>query len=142
VTVRNPIDSYLSLLHNDWVHFKPATFEEYCRRYMKFLDDHSGVPVVRYEDFVADPHRLMQRMCDALDLPFNSSFMGEFSRFKFSGDSGRSSDVIEPRSRREYGGDFYVEVRASKVFQDLARRLGYTAELAEPAKVNTSTSES
>ena len=32
VTVRNPIDSYLSLLYNNWLHFQPSGFDEYCNR--------------------------------------------------------------------------------------------------------------
>jgi hypothetical protein len=138
VTVRNPIDSYLSLLHNGWVHFKPATFEEYCCRYMRFLDDHADVPVLRYEDFVEAPQRVMQRMCHALDLPFCDDFPTVFARFKFSGDSGRSGDVIEPRTRREYSTEFRHEVLSSATFAALARRLGYPSELAEPAAVAAS----
>src|SRR5690606_24312582 len=37
VSVRNPIDSFLSLRQNGWVHFFPNSFEEYCSRLLKFL---------------------------------------------------------------------------------------------------------
>ena len=44
----------------------PATFDEYCRRYLAFLDAYAGVPVVRYEDFVASPQRAIERVADFL----------------------------------------------------------------------------
>jgi len=33
VTVRDPVDSFLSLEAHGWFHFEPKTFDEYCRRY-------------------------------------------------------------------------------------------------------------
>jgi hypothetical protein len=125
VTVRNPIDSYLSLLENKWLHFEPATFDEYCQRYLKFLADYEGVKWFRYEDFVARPREVMREMSAALHLPYDESFIEQFPKFKFSGDSGRKGDVIEPRPRREYGEDFVAEVNASSAFKALAYRLGY-----------------
>jgi hypothetical protein len=125
VTVRNPIDSYLSLQFNQWQHYEPATFDEYCQRYLKFLADYEGVKWFRYEDFVARPREVMREMSAALQLPYDESFMEQFPKFKFSGDSGRKGDVIEPRPRREYGEAFVAEVNASSAFKALAYRLGY-----------------
>ena len=54
VTLRHPVDSYLSLRANGWHGgMNPATIDEYARRYIAFLDRHSGLPWLRYEDFVA-----------------------------------------------------------------------------------------
>jgi hypothetical protein len=125
VTVRNPIDSYLSLKFNKWMQFEPATFDEYCHRYLKFLSDYEGVKWFRYEDFVARPREVMREMGVALQLPYDDSFIEQFPKFKFSGDSGRKGDVIEPRARREYDEAFVAEVNASSAFKALAYRLGY-----------------
>jgi hypothetical protein len=73
LTVRHPLDSWLSLNLNQWVQFKPATLEEYARRYMTFLDAEAmqvggKQPQIRYEDFVANPEAVLQDLCSLLDL--------------------------------------------------------------------------
>lgn len=42
VTVRHPIDSFLALEANKWLHFNPKTFDEYCKRYLAFLHAYEG----------------------------------------------------------------------------------------------------
>ncbi len=125
VTVRNPVDSYLSLVANKWLHFRPSTFEEYCGRYLKFLDDYAGVEMYKYEDFVADPASIMEKICENLGLEYSLDFISEFPKYNFSGDSGRKGDVIEARTRREYDKSFEKEVNESGSFKYLATRLGY-----------------
>jgi hypothetical protein len=125
VTVRNPIDSYLSLEVQQWKHFQPSTFEEYCQRYLAFLKDHETCQVFRYEDLVENPIRTIKAMCTALELKYNPGFVDHFSDQKLSGDSGRSGAVIEPRERREYGGEFAREVSESPSFRTLRARLNY-----------------
>jgi hypothetical protein len=116
VTVRNPIDSYLSMQKHGWdKHFSPPTFEEYCRRHLIFLDKYKKIDIYRYEDFVAEPEKVMKKMCGALDLNYSEKFTRLFGAFQFSGDSGRSGDVIEARARREVeepfdGGGIYLKL--------------------------------
>ncbi|MDG2560629.1 hypothetical protein P7M34_25440, partial [Vibrio parahaemolyticus] len=38
LTIRNPIDSYASLVKHGWIHFEPKSFEEYCRRLLILLE--------------------------------------------------------------------------------------------------------
>jgi len=63
LTVRHPIDSYLSLQANGWLHFEPHTFDEYCRRYLAFLACHEDVTVIKYEQFTQQPHETMREVC-------------------------------------------------------------------------------
>lgn len=125
VTVRHPIDSYLSLKAKGWVHFSPAIFDEYCKRYVAFLCAYEGVPIVRYEDFVVDPQQVMQAICAILDLPFNEQFMDLFGVNKLTGDSGRSGDVIEARPRREIGAAMREEFLHLKNYEVLGNMLQY-----------------
>ena len=127
VTVRNPIDSYLSLREFGWLHFEPPTFEEYCDRYLKFLTDYSRIRIFRYEDFVVDSLNVMQEICEHLKLEYTSKFVDEFFQFNFSGDSGRRSEVIAPRERRPFDKIFSDEVNASSSFKELSAKLGYNA---------------
>jgi len=125
VTVRHPLDSYLSLHKLGWRHFEPATLDEYCNRYLRFLDDYEGVQLFRYEDFVTTPSADLEAMCEALDLPFFKGFEKLYSAQRLSGDSGRSSDVIAPRERRTVPDSLAAETVDSAAYNALCGRMGY-----------------
>lgn len=129
VTVRHPLDSYLSLRSNGWISFEPVGLDEYCRRYLRFLDDHQGLAVFRYEDFVQAPETQMQLLCDVLRLPYAAEFGQRFSVFRLTGDSGRSGSVIAARPPRD-PDDPGVEREAAQSlhYRTLLGRLGYAPE--------------
>ncbi|SNR72572.1 sulfotransferase [Puniceibacterium sediminis] len=127
VTVRHPLDSFLSLRNNKWAHFQPATLQEYCLRYLDFLDAHVDLPLYRYEDFVADPARVTAEICDALDLPFNPGFEPLLPLMALSGDSGRAGAQIETRDRRAVSADLRADANQSPAYARLCARLGYDA---------------
>ncbi len=125
LTVRHPVDSYLSLVRNGWIHFSPPTFDEYCQRYLCFLAHNEGLTSCKYEDFVADPDSEIKRLCEALELPFNEDFLDVFDVNVMSGDSGRTSDTIEKRTRRDYDKKFLAELNASNRYPQLCEHLHY-----------------
>ncbi len=125
ITVRNPIDSYLSLKEFGWLHFEPPTFNEYCYRYLCFLDDYKELKIFKYEDFVGNSINTMDNLCAKLDVEFDADFINNFSEYKLSGDSGRSGDVIESRRRRLYSQEFVKEVNESENFKVVSLMLGY-----------------
>ncbi|MEH6645929.1 hypothetical protein [Sulfitobacter sp.] len=125
VTVRHPLDSFLSLKSNDWTSFAPFTLDEYARRYMLFLDEYEAVPLYRYEDFLEQPHKLMQQMCDVLDLPYWSGFEAARALIQLSGDSGRSGQSIAPRPRREVPDDIDNSRGHAPQYAALCARLDY-----------------
>lgn len=125
VSVRNPIDSFLSLDANNWRHFTPYEFSEYCRRYIEFLKEYSDVPLVRYEDFVSDPGTEMQDVCDKLNLPFNEQFLRLFDVFVLTGDSGRRGSKVEQRPRRDVDEDVIKQYEGSSNYSILREMLGY-----------------
>lgn len=100
LTIRNPIDAYSSLKTNGWIHFSPPTFDKYCKRYLQHLNHLENSSVFRYEDFVDNPLSTMMRICQALDITYDESFIDTFSLIKLTGDSGRKSSVISKRDRR------------------------------------------
>lgn len=127
VTVRHPVDSFLSVREDNFgMHFLPATFDEYCRRYVVFLEAYQGVPIFRYEDFVASPCAVMAGICGQLKLPYSDQFVDLFDVYALTGDSGRTGQVIEPRPRRPVEGELIEEVEASANYRVLQRMLGYT----------------
>jgi hypothetical protein len=126
VTVRDPLDSFLSMRDLGWISFGPASLDEYARRYHLFLDAHVGLPIFKYEHFLVDPKPVMRQLCTQLELPFNDLFEHTFDAFKFSGDSGRSSGVIAPRPRREHAPELASEAAQSPQYLTLCQRLGYS----------------
>jgi hypothetical protein len=125
VTVRDPVDSYLSLKANGWIHFLPATFDEYCRRYLAFLHAYENEPIVRFEDFVANPEFEMARICRILDMPLNPDFQNLFAVQRLTGDSGRSGMSIDNRPRRHVNTELAAEIEPSTKYGELREILGY-----------------
>lgn len=126
LTVRHPLQSWLSLLDHRWhQQFQPSTLDEYCRRYLAFLDDHDGVPVVQYEQFLVQPEQTMRGICEQLDLPFSDQFPLLFAAFKLTGDSGRTSDRIEVREPKPVPEAVAQAAERSANYAALVARLNY-----------------
>jgi hypothetical protein len=125
VTLRNPIDSYLSLLANGWVHFQPATFDEYCRRLIAFLKPFTKEQIILYEDFVQKPQQVVKQLCSKLELSFDDTFEVIYDTFVVTGDSGRKGSQINLRTRRDCSVELLLEMRKSKYFKMLSERFGY-----------------
>lgn len=125
ITVRNPIDSYLSLKKNGWLHFDPANFEEYCNRLLACLSQFDDRQIIKYEDVVDNPSRNLKKIARELDLPYSKSFVETFSAFKVTGDSGRTGNVIASRERRQLSIEFESEILKSSAFKQICGRLKY-----------------
>jgi hypothetical protein len=104
VTLRHPVDCFLSgKTYNAWNPIN-SDIDEFCRRYAKFCEffrERPSVLFVRYEDFATRPDALLQDVCEKLDLAFNPDYMRRLNQFRLSGGSGRTSyEKIAPRPRR------------------------------------------
>lgn len=127
LTVRHPLDSYLALRANGWIQHRPPTFDEYCRRYLAFLHDHAGLPITRYEDFVAAPGIVLPQLCADLRLPYRADFIDVFDALPVTGESGRSGTVIGRRERRPVDADLQREAAQSPGYRSLLQALDYEA---------------
>lgn len=127
VTVRHPLDSFLSMLAHKWIEFTPPTLEEYSRRYLTFLSFHAGLPIYAYETFVADPSGVLGQICTDLALPFHPMVLDAIGAISLSGDSGRKGDEIGSRSRRNVPEDVVAMAQASPAYDALCAELGYSA---------------
>ncbi|MBO9476103.1 sulfotransferase [Shimia sp. R11_0] len=128
VTVRHPLDSFLSLEAAGWgaKFLEPFTLEEYARRYVTFLERYKDVPVVLYEDFVNQPQTALRKICDVLNLPFAPDAIEGREQVHLSGDSGRHTKDISTRARRKISKQVASQRENSQVYHDLCRRFGYT----------------
>lgn len=129
VTIRHPLDSFLTLRFlsqtGGWMHFDPKTLEEYCKRYMVFLDFYEDTPVFRYESLATDPETELGKLCDTLELPYTDGFADYLSVFGLTGNSGRAGLVIKPRPRREIPEAVAEERQSSPTYAALCARLDY-----------------
>lgn len=124
VTVRHPLESFVSLTRNNWKHFRPYTLGEYSRRYRAFLDAHAGLPTFSYEDFSNAPETVIREMAQALDLPFSALSLDLLTIPRLSGDSGRSGDVISPRPPKA-PPPWIADDCDDPDYVELCERLGY-----------------
>lgn len=124
VTVRHPLDSFLSLHANGWLHFSPPTLATYSQRYVEFLDRHADLEIVKYEDFVEAPESTLAKVCQSLALPFHASALELFPIMRLSGDSGRKGRQIAERPRREVPTEIDAQ-RSGHDYGSLCARLGY-----------------
>lgn len=122
LTVRHPLDSYLSLRLHAWEP-SPNTLDEYCRRYLAFLDAYPDIPIVKYEHFLFEPQTVMAAVCEHLKLPYSSDFEDLHSVFNLTGDSGRRGKVIRPRPRRSLTPELAAEQQSSQNYRALLARL-------------------
>lgn len=125
ITVRDPIQSFLSLKANNWIDFTPGTFEEYCRRYLKFIESYPNSKVVKYEDFVTQPEMCMREICQFFDIPFERSFISTFGEYRVTGESGRSGGEINERPEKSLVEEDLIEMKQSKAYTLLVDSLGY-----------------
>jgi hypothetical protein len=125
VTVRDPVDAYLSLVKMGWVHFSPPTFDEYCSRLFRFLSNYNTSNIVKYEDLVKNPDLEMKKICNILELKFSDDYKDIFDIFKVSGGSGRTSSNIEERERKGISSDFLKEVSSSKMYNKIKEIIDY-----------------
>jgi hypothetical protein len=113
LTVRDPIDSYLSLIKNGWLSFSPASFDEYCSRYITMVSHYSDAKICRYEDFVDDPLNFMKSICEYWDLTFSDCFTSIFDLANVSGGSGRKSETIQKMERKLISDELMEEIKSS-----------------------------
>lgn len=125
VTVRHPLDSFLSLNQYGWVNFLPATLDAYAVRYGAFLDRHAALPVVRYEDFVAAPAAVLEHICTLLNLSPSPFAFDLIPLIRMSGDSGRNDGSISARPRRPVPDEIETQRAASDSYRALCLRLEY-----------------
>lgn len=127
VTVRHPLESFISLAKNGWKHFQPFTLGEYARRYIAFLEAHEGLPIFTYERFSSAPEETVEQMADALVLRSSPLALHLLSIPRLSGDSGRSGNIIAPRPDK-IPPPWISDHCDDPLYMELCQRLGYQPE--------------
>ncbi|MFM7086189.1 MAG: sulfotransferase [Cyanobium sp.] len=133
LTLRHPLDCWLSLLQTEWYRqISQYSLDEFCRRCLLMLDAAADMPCIYYENFVADPPANLATLCRHLALEPDPQVLLDCHRIQISGDSGRRSCVIEPRPRRAVSGPLHDEISRSQHYDQLCARLGYQPDPDAP----------
>lgn len=128
LSIRNPIDSYLSLISNKWNN-SISSFEDYCSRVLLMLDTYEslGALIIKYEDFCIEPDKILNQICEKLKLSFSNDYAEKFYKIPMTGDSGRAAEIkkIELQTPRKIDAQLYHEVNTSKSFEEISRKYLY-----------------
>lgn len=126
VTVRHPLDSYMSVVRNGWhQHFQPSTIEEYARRSLLFLRRYADVERIKYEDFTHAPAETLRRMCAVLQLDYAPDAPDLLKAVAMSGDSGRRGDIVAPRPPQPIPTELVDACAASDAYEEVCALLEY-----------------
>lgn len=135
LTVRHPLDSWISIQRQNWdQHFRFGTFEEFCYRAILLVQASEGLPIIRYEEFSRNPQKGLEAACKCLKINSTTLLPLALNDVKLSGDSGRCSNQIQPRSRRPIPEAVQAEIQAMNQhgypssYLQLCSRLGYNSD--------------
>lgn len=126
MSVRHPLDSWLSLKAAGWnKHFRYSCFDEYCKRCLAMIEACDGVPLIYYEHFCLNPAESLHEICKALNLPYDPTSLDKLGEICMTGSSGRTSNNISPRERREIPKDIEIALLQSQTYIALCEKLKY-----------------
>jgi hypothetical protein len=139
LTVRHPLDSWMSMKLQNWDrHFRYSTFEEFCNRAIALVQASQGLPIVRYEEFTINPTKGLEIICKLLAIEFERQHSRVLDTVSLSGDSGRSSNQIKVRSRRVIPEEIKSELekmhkhQQASSYHQLCVMLGYDPDPSAP----------
>ena len=81
--------------------------------------------MVLYEDFTIHPDRVLEEICEHLDMRYSPLATDLSMLFSLSGNSGRSGAEIAPRPRREIPEEIMAQRKQSPAYAALCARFGY-----------------
>ena len=127
ITVRHPLDTYLSLtgLPNMQDKLTPALF---MRGYCLFARIARSMDFFRYEDFCAAPERIMRNLCAELGVNYADNFMHRQSTYQnITGDvdTGRGGKTIKLPQRRALPEALIEELIDNDDYHEIIELLDY-----------------
>ena len=127
VTIRHPIDVFLSGLRNGFFQELDNNFSEFCARYTAFYNYYNqpNYHQFKYEDIVENPQGFVDSIINITGARFPENWESNLDRHALSGDSGRSSNKIAPRPRREEDMEHVHTMAQRDEFKRLANLMGY-----------------
>ncbi len=100
--VRHPADHWRALNHH--LPGDRIPLPRFLEGYRRYVEAIQGMPLLRIEDFLQDPDRELQRLCDALDMPFDPGYADRWRQFSHITGAGNLTDeqraalTLKPRA--------------------------------------------
>lgn len=130
VSVRHPLESFISKTKNNWeIAEKKNSLEIYCRRYLDFLNHYEGSKIIYYENVCNNYELEVKRISELWGKEFKK--IKSLSNKQISGDSGRSSLQISLRPSKNISKEISIQMNTSNSYIKLCKRLGYRADIKE-----------
>ncbi len=130
-TVRHPLDQWLSLTKNP-LFAERLGMGKYLKAVRRFSEMARETGFVRYEDFTANPDTELQRLCSALELPYDSSYRERWANYtNITGDvlPGRAeTGEIKSLPRQYPGPENQRAFTARADYQRILQLMNYTEE--------------
>lgn len=130
--VRHPLDQWLSMI-NSTPHFLRVPLDVYLRGYLEFSKQIRAFGFIRYEDFVNEPEKQMQYLCDKLRLRFDRTFVDRWSSYnKITGDfdskksRGAGLHKIAKLPRRPMEDELKNQIRSNSNYHEAIKLLNYS----------------
>ena len=119
-SLRNPVDTWLSLRRLTLIKKAGVTPTKFINAYLIYLEKTVGDYRLLYENFLSNPNQELQNMCIALELEFDAEYESKWYHYQnITGDLSNSSSLretqtIKPRARRELNPDTLLEIEELK----------------------------
>ena len=128
LTIRNPIESYLSLQNKGWAK-SIKNFDDYCKRTLMMIDTYKGFgcKIIKYEDFCNDPIITMKKICKIYEIEFNEKFEEIFYKIPMTGDSGRgkTSNIIQTLDPKYVDNELKKQANSSNAYLKIIEDYNY-----------------
>lgn len=136
IVIRHPLASYITARKSNFLSMV-SSLDEYCWRYMEFLDHYRGTPRIRFEQFAADAWVNLKAIANHLELEPKRAALKTFPAVKISGNSGRhgGDGSIHPVMMREVDEGMRDLAERSEAYAKLCKDLQYPADPLVYARV-------
>ncbi|MCI5144163.1 MAG: hypothetical protein D3923_01240 [Candidatus Electrothrix sp. AR3] len=128
LSIRDPIDSWLSLRHN-FPQESTKDFDTYCKNYLLFLDmaeKTKNIYVFKYEEIVREPKKTLIVLGDKIGIKLQDNIdISKSYSVVSSGNSGRQGTQLIARPRRPFTEHLVKSAEHSRHYNELCRKLGY-----------------
>lgn len=123
----HPLRSWQEMRYRCEAGYSPARLEDYAERYLSFLKDHDGVPLVTDAAVLADAARALSQIAEALELPLDSALRDEVATLD-PVDFWPRSDPDGPFWRDDDNTPATEEPLDTPAYVELCSRLGYAPD--------------
>ena len=122
-TIRDPIETWISMRDHRWTHLRPDAF---CKLYLEFLADFNEQQIFKYEDLVACPDKTLEKICDYFSIEFSQDYAHQIETFKhFTGNSGRKGNIIKERKKKPISAKDLAEFNNSMYYKMFCSKYDY-----------------